>query len=353
MKPQHLLAVAIAALAIAVPAALAGTAAVSGYPSSMAATGDSITRAFDTCSIPYVDCVANSWSTGTNSAVNSQYLRILSSNAAISGHNYNDAKTGARMSDLNGQAQSAVAQGAQYVTILMGANDVCTSTVASMTPTPTVSAQLQTALTTLSTGLPDARIFVASIPNVYHLWEILHTNFSADIVWGVAGICQSLLANPRSTSSADQTRRLQVQQQTINDNAAIAAVCAQFVHCRYDGGAAYNVNFTTSDVTTRDYFHPTVSGQAKAATATWNATFNFQDSTPPQSSAVVTSGTGTDTVTLSASDNVGVAGIEYRLGSATTWTRYAGPLAVATGSSVTYRAVDVNGNSEASHTVTG
>ena len=112
----------VAALALAVPAALASPA-VTGDPGSIASAGDSITRAFDTCSFPYVDCPANSWSTGTNSTVNSQYRRILAANAAISGRNYNDAKTGARMLDLNGQLQTAVTQGAQYVTILMGANE--------------------------------------------------------------------------------------------------------------------------------------------------------------------------------------------------------------------------------------
>ena len=37
------------------------------------------------------------------------------------------------MRDAEGQAQTAVAQQATYVTILMGANDVCTSSPATMT----------------------------------------------------------------------------------------------------------------------------------------------------------------------------------------------------------------------------
>ena len=36
-------------------------------------------------------------------------------------------------------------------------------------------------------------------------------------------------------------------------------------------GAAYIVVFTTSDVTTRDYFHTSVAGQTKAAAAIWGA----------------------------------------------------------------------------------
>jgi len=256
---------AFAVLALA--AVLAVPAATSAAPSgtSIAALGDSITRAFDTCSLPYVDCPANSWATGTNSSVQSWSTRLVASRS------YNDAKTGAKMVDLQSQTTTAVSQKPSIVTILMGANDVCTSSVSTMTPTSTLGDQLRTALKTLTAGDPGAQIYVASIPNVYHLWEIFHLNFSADFVWSLAGICQSLLANPRSTATADVERRQQVANQVIADNTTIASVCGEFATCQYDRGAAYGIAFTTSDVTTRDYFHPSVSGQAKAAAAIWAA----------------------------------------------------------------------------------
>ncbi|MFL5935595.1 MAG: GDSL-type esterase/lipase family protein [Gaiellaceae bacterium] len=346
------LAVVVAALcALAVPVAVADPA-LTGYPKSIASTGDSITRAFNTCSFPFSDCPAKSWSTGTDSTVNSHYRRILAANALISGRAYNDAKTGGKMVDLAGQVQSAVAQHAEYVTILMGANDVCTSSESAMTPVATLRSQLRFALATLSTGLPNARIFVASIPDVYHLWQILHTNFAAVVTWSLGGICQSLLAHPTSTSSTDQARRLRVRQRSIDDNAAIKAVCAQFIHCRWDGGAVFGTQFATSDVSTRDYFHPSLSGQTKLAALTWRATFDFTDAVGPTTTAATTpNGTGGSNVTLSAVDNVGVSGIEYRLGAATAWSRYTVAVAVPAGSSITFRAVDVNGNTEATQTL--
>jgi hypothetical protein len=351
MKPLVLIVVALVC-ALAAPAAIAEPA-VTGYPSSIASTGDSITRAFNTCSFPFVDCPANSWSTGTNSTVNSHYRRILAANPAMSGHNFNDAKTGGKMVDLQGQVQSAVSQHAEYVTILMGANDVCTSSEATMTPVDTLRSQLQSALTTIAIALPDARVYVVSIPDVYHLWQILHTNLSAVLTWTFGGICQSLLAHPMSTSSADSARRLRVRQRSIDDNAAIAGACARFVHCRYDGGAAFALQFATSDVSTRDYFHPSVSGQAKAASVTWAAGFDFTDAVAPISTAATAPDPagGTD-VTLSATDNVAVSGIQYRIGAATAWTRYTAPVRVPSGTAITFRAVDVNGNSEATHTLT-
>jgi hypothetical protein len=351
MKKGLALAVVAAALAV-VPAALADGAHV-GYPNSMASTGDSITRAFNTCFFPFVDCPRNSWSTGASSVVNSHYRRILSANPAISGRNFNDAKTGARMNALNVQVTTAVSQGVEYVTILMGANDVCTSSVATMTPTATLEAQLQSAMQTLGSGLPNARIYVVSIPNVYHLWEILHTNLNAVLTWTLGGICQSLLANPMSTAPADVARRQQVYQRTVDDNAAIQRVCAAFIHCRFDDGAAFNVQFVPSDVSTRDYFHPSVAGQAKAAATTWAATFDFTDQTAPESTASTSpNSAGGTNVTLSATDNVEVAGVEYTLNGGS-YRRYTGTFSVAAGTVVVWRAVDVNGNIEATQTLTG
>jgi lysophospholipase L1-like esterase len=347
------LVLAACALALAIPSAALADVAHVGYPSSIASTGDSITRGFNTCAFPFIDCPQNSWSTGTSSAVNSHYRRILAANPLISGRNFNDAKTGARMNGLNAQVTSVVAQGAEYVTILMGANDLCTSSVETMTPTATLESQLQGALQTLSSGLPNARIFVVSIPNVYHLWEILHTSFYAVVTWTLGDICQSLLANPTSTAPADVARRQQVYARNVADNLALRRACARFIHCRFDGNAAFNVQFVRSDVSTRDYFHPAVAGQAKASAATWAATFDFTDQTAPSSNAdtVADPAGGTD-VTLSATDNAGVAGIEYTVNGGA-YQRYTGTFAVSAGTTITYRAVDVNGNVEQTHTLTG
>ena len=146
---------------------------VANYPASMAATGDSITRAFDVNSNAVLaDAPAYSWSTGDNATINSQYERILAASPVISGANYNDAVSGAKMSDLAGQMNTVNSQHVNYVTVLMGGNDICTSSETNMTDVASYQQQFQTALTTLTTGSPDARIFVASIPNIYNLWQV-------------------------------------------------------------------------------------------------------------------------------------------------------------------------------------
>jgi hypothetical protein len=74
-------------------------------PSSIAAIGDSITRAYDVC-CSYGDHPGQSWSTGSTSydGIASHYERIRQLNSAIAGRGYNDAVTGAKMSAAPGQA---------------------------------------------------------------------------------------------------------------------------------------------------------------------------------------------------------------------------------------------------------
>jgi len=240
-------------------------------PRSMASTGDSITRAFNTGFFPYLDNPSASWSTGTNSSVDSHYSRLLALQPLISGHAYNDAKSGAKMIDLAGQLKTAANQHVQYVTVLMGGNDVCTSSESTMTSVTTFRSQFTTAMNAITVGSPSTRVYVVSIPNVYNLWAVLKDNFTARAVWALFGVCQSMLANPQSTAQPDVDRRARVLQREVDFNATLAAVCALYTHCLYDGGAVFGTTFTASDVTSRDYFHPSISGQAKLAAVTWAA----------------------------------------------------------------------------------
>ena len=236
-------------------------------PDSMAAIGDSITQAVDDC-CSLGSHPQDSWSTGDGypaNGVRSHYVRILARNPSIAGRASNESVPGAKVADTESQAQMAVAQGAQYVTILIGANDVCTGTVASMTPTSAFQAAFQTTMSTLESGLPaGSHIFVSSIPNVFELWSVMHTNPVAQAVWSIAHICQSLLS-----SANTDLQRQQVLAQVEADNAVLGQVCGQYANCRWDGGATFDYQFTPSDVSTLDYFHPSQSGQAVLARLTW------------------------------------------------------------------------------------
>jgi len=238
-------------------------------PASTASVGDSITRAFDVgWSSAVADRPEDSWSTGTAGALGSQYQRILTAEPAAGVRAYNDARVGASMAALDGQLAAAAAQHAQYVTVLMGANDVCTPSATTMTPTALFTAEFTTALRDFTAADPGAHVFVSSIPDIYRLWTTFHSNVRARLTWALFGICRSMLA-PGTTDA----ERQQVAAREQADNAALATVCqTRFAaRCRWDNYVTYNADFPATWVSTVDYFHPNVAGQRALAAITWAA----------------------------------------------------------------------------------
>ncbi|TNY34668.1 GDSL-type esterase/lipase family protein [Thermomonospora catenispora] len=259
------LAVALAGLTGTVLAA-PGEAAAAPVPSRMVALGDSITRGFNACGW-YADCVSRSWSTGHDTAVRSHYLRLASRRPSLVPHNA--AVTGAKVSDLARQAQVAVDRRAQYVTILIGANDACTPTEEQMTPVSDFETRFRVGLRTLREGLPRAEVFVASIPDLRRLWQVGKGKAVARTAWSRLGICQSMLARPLSTSAADSARRERVRRRVVEYNAVMRRLCAQDAHCRFDDEAVFRYRFTLAHVSKWDYFHPNSAGQAVLARVTY------------------------------------------------------------------------------------
>src|SRR5436190_1198717 len=86
--------------AVRLPVADAAAPASPPLPNSIAAIGDSITRAFDACCF-YGPHANNSWSTGADrrDGIRSQYERILAGNPGLEGNRFNDAVSGAKMAE--------------------------------------------------------------------------------------------------------------------------------------------------------------------------------------------------------------------------------------------------------------
>ena len=263
-----------------VPAAAAAAGPTLPFPDTMAAVGDSITQAASTDGALGADAPHNSWSTGTSSAVNSHYLRLLAAGAPVSGQNHNRSVSGAKMANLNAQMANVVGLQPDYLTVLMGGNDICTPTEAQMTSVEAFRTQLQAAMATLRAGSPGTNVYVVSIPRVMGLYELFRGNWWARFIWGIAGICQSLLANPTSTAQVDVDRRARVAARNQAFNQVLAEVCAATPRCLWDGWAAYNTPFAASDVS-GDYFHPSVAGQAKLAAVSWANGYTWTAPPPP------------------------------------------------------------------------
>jgi lysophospholipase L1-like esterase len=280
-RPFRVLAVGVALVLATLGTATSASAGTAGnapaavvaapappLPDSIAAIGDSITQAVDVCCF-YGNWPGHSWSTGhvPFDGIASHYERIRAQNPAIRGHRWNNAVSGAQMADAPGQARATVGQGAEYVTILMGANDLC-GWDGTLTSTATFRAQFTETLDILRTGLPASHVFVASIPNLYQLWSILRTNPVAQTVWQAAGICPSMLNF--FNSPAD---RQAVIDREAELNQVLEDVCATWSNCRFDNYLTFNYDFTRSMVSKLDYFHPSLSGQATLAALTWRASW--------------------------------------------------------------------------------
>jgi hypothetical protein len=66
-----------------------------------------------------------------------------------------------------------------------------------------------------------------------------------------------------------EAERQQVVAREKAFNRILADVCSQYTRCRWDNKAVYNYRFSTSQVSTLDFFHPSLSGQAALARVTW------------------------------------------------------------------------------------
>ncbi|MFF9196854.1 SGNH/GDSL hydrolase family protein [Streptomyces sp. NPDC014779] len=271
-----------AAVALCCAAALAGCTAADGpeagrpaarpaprptpvwnvSPGSLAAVGDSITRAFDACTV-LADCPEVSWATGTDAGVNSLALRLLGP-AGVAGRSWNLARTGARMAELPEQMTAAAARRPELVTVMMGANDACRATPAEMTPVAAFRASFEAALARLRAGAPKAQVYVSSLPDLRRLWETGRVSPMAGRVWQL-GVCGAMLRDPADVSPAAERRRTAVRDRVVAYNEVLAEVCAKDARCRYDGGAVFGFRFDGAQLSPWDFFHPSRDGQARLA----------------------------------------------------------------------------------------
>ncbi|MFD3539298.1 SGNH/GDSL hydrolase family protein [Streptomyces sp. NPDC058662] len=231
-------------------------------PTSIAAVGDSITRGFDACSV-LADCPEVSWATGNDPAVRSLAMRLLGDAAAPS-RSWNYAVTGSRMADLPAQLTAAAGHAPDLVTVMVGSNDACRPTVASMTPVADFKAGFETALAGLRAASPSTQVYVSSVPDLQRLWEQGKDTPMVRQVWKL-GICQSMLADPLSAATGATARREQVRARVVEYNEVLREVCAKDALCRYDGGAVFQYPFSADQLSRWDWFHPGRDGQARLA----------------------------------------------------------------------------------------
>ncbi|WP_214410351.1 SGNH/GDSL hydrolase family protein [Sphaerisporangium fuscum] len=266
---------ALAAAVVFVPGT--AVAAADPVPPVMAALGDSISAGFNACGW-YVSCASRSWSAGDDPDVGSHYLRLLAVGPGIRGHNLNFAVPGSKSADLEAQARQAVAAGAAYVTVLIGAQDACAPSEERMTPVPAYRARIDRAFALLAAA--GVKIFAASVPDLKRLWRIGRDNVVAKSFWALGHICPTMLARADSDAKKDQARRDRVRDRVRDYNDEMEQACAAYgPGCRYDGGAVFSYPFTLDHISKWDFFHPNAEGQRALAQTTFKAGFPWDGAT--------------------------------------------------------------------------
>ena len=74
---------------------------------------------------------------------------------------------------------------------------------------------------------------------------------------------------------ASATRLVAYRRRIGAFNTTLADVCARYPNCRFDGGAAFRIQWKLGDITPHSHGHLSVAGQRKLAAVTWVATFAF------------------------------------------------------------------------------
>jgi lysophospholipase L1-like esterase len=213
---------------------------------------------------------------------------------------FNHAVSGAVMADFVSQANDVVSAAASapsgkagMVTILLGNNDVCASSLDTMTDPETFEQEYRAGLDVLaaSDATKNAYIHVSSIPAIYWLWNAMRENdWCRILVWPYVP-CQNLLDNPADDCSSEESRldpdtiykadggnclRRKEFHAKIRDiyNPILRNVLQEYIA---DGRLpnAYLVDifdfqFKAEYINDGDCFHPSVEGHALLAEEEWS-----------------------------------------------------------------------------------
>lgn len=265
----------ILALAGTLAASPAANAAIPTGNLDQASLGDSFTRGAaiggkSSTGSPINNSSAN-WSTGTDARVpsNLQQLAALKG-VTVTGYNYSVG--GTKAGDIPRQA-GLVGANVDYTTILSGGNDVCGAT--SLTSLPTVAgykANIEQGISILLQKNPDMVIGLGSVPSLKSLYAAGKTDSTATLYHQSNRICPIALGTFSSETSAQaEARRNTVDARVQDFNNVLKQIADSNPNVFFDNNAIYNTEYTIDDLSTADYFHPSYSGQTKAALSTFAA----------------------------------------------------------------------------------
>lgn len=230
-----------------------------------------------------------SWATGLNlfKPVNSHAHRIVkllngaqfrTRNAAVSGAVAKDVVVD-QLPKLMDWSQSKLGQAApDYVTVFIGANDICKDTYDQMTSTSDYINTVATAVDTMLAKSPRTKVLVMTLPKIDTLQSVAGSALHVGIApvktcqdfWKLANVCGSLNLEADPLKRQIAVDRVHEYNEALRD--MVSSRQADFGdRVRLANGPA-EVNFDKDDVS-MDCFHPSTKGQNKLAQKSWEITW--------------------------------------------------------------------------------
>lgn len=261
-------------------------------PNRLSSVGDSITEAINAEEYNLFNPInPNHWASYANgyhgfwewllgrTDVRSHNQRITANFGSKSRANYMEGVSGADSYDLSPQMQQSVSHQATYVPVLMGHNDVCQNGFSDIPTDAEFEANVRAGLDRLRAGLPNgATVYVQAIVDIYKLYQLGDQLQSLGLIdcptiWAATLIniypCGTMLSPTNSEADRQFTRGRNIAFNNILQ-ALVAEYNANDSHHYYEfTDATFQYQFTPSQVSGFDCFHPSASGQRELSRVTW------------------------------------------------------------------------------------
>lgn len=260
-------------------------------PTHIYSIGDSITRAFD-ADLP-LDNLHLSWVNGSHTFlsqllgfpdVKSHHQRVVANFGSSGVRNRIAAQNGNRVGHMVDQVEGMTGN-ETYVTVLLGGNDVCKSTIEELPTDEAFAWTFAEGLVRLLEKLPaGATVQVVAIPDIKRLYEIGIDKKALGVVdcsllWTTTSLgfpCGSMLS-PDNT----EADREYVRQRNIGYNAImhyltlLGALSYPHLYVSFTD-VTFTYPFTQEHISDIDCYHPSADGQELISEGTWNDGF-FSD----------------------------------------------------------------------------
>ncbi len=231
-----------------------------------------------------------SWATGSSRLIRSMpsHYNRLASMVPHKIHSYNASLSGAESQDvlddqleeMRGWSRRSVGQDfPDYVSLLIGANDLCAKSPDQMVQTVDYYANVEAVVGEILDASPNSKVVISSLPNVVKLREVAKNarDFLAlrcEQVWKKVKLCPTL------TTLGDPESREKLQNRLDQYNEALQEIVREQRE-RHGDRVRYAKHVYQEDFTSRelsvDCFHPNKEGQARLAESTFRDTWWHQE----------------------------------------------------------------------------